>query len=526
MEKLKRYNAAIYCRLSKDDDLRSGESSSISTQKLMLEKYVKDNNWTIVDYYIDDGYSGTNYNRPDFQRMIEDIEQGKINMVVVKDLSRLGRNYLITGQYTEVFFPDRNVRFVAIDDGVDSLNNNNDIAPFKNILNEMYAKDISKKVRSAVRAKKQKGDFLSNYAPYGYKKAPDNKNRLVIEETSAKVVKQIFEMARIGMGSKMIVKKLNDDNIPTPIEHRNLLLGKPITNKKRWSPESVISILRSRIYLGDMVQGVYECSRFKRTPTKRKPPEEWIITPNMHEPLVDVETWEYIQKCIDGRFRPIKSKEIQLFAGFIKCADCGYALGYSASHGVESYSCGQYRRHGSKFCSCHYIRKDTLEEIVLNDINRHVNLVKDKNTELATILSMQTDSKDKQKLKELNSELETLKSRYTELNAIIKRLYEDNVTGRITDERFDFLINEYEKEQTEVKQKIEDAERSIKDIENSKVDLTAWIELIQKYTHIDKLDRTILGELIDKITVGETKTIDNKKSVDITIYYKFIGAIG
>lgn len=525
MKELKRYNATIYCRLSKDDDLRNGESSSISTQKMMLEKYVADRGWSVYDRYIDDGWSGTNYNRPDFQRMIEDIEQGKINMVVVKDLSRLGRNYILTGQYTEIFFPDRNVRFIALDDGVDTLNSNNDIAPFKNILNEMYAKDISKKVRSAVRAKKQKGEFLSNYAPYGYQKAPDNKNRLIIEESSAEVVKCIFEMARLGMGSKNIAKRLNEDGILTPIEHRKLLLGKAVTEKKLWSPESVISILRSRIYLGDMVQGVYECSRFKRSPNKRKPKDEWIITPNMHEPLVDVETWEYIQKCIDRRFRPTKAKEIQLFAGFVKCADCGYALAYSGSHGIEQYSCGQYRRHGKKFCSCHYIRKDVLEKVVLDDIKRNACLASEKGEELAKQLYEQNGLKEETDVKKLKSDMGNLKIRYDELNLILKKLYEDNVTGRISNERFQIFLSEYETEQETVAKRITEFEKSISESENSKIDLSAWMELIKNYTKIKKLNRTILSELIDKITVGETQVVDGEKVVDITIYYRFIGAI-
>ncbi len=525
MKGLKRYNVAIYCRLSKDDDLRNGESSSISTQKMILEQYVKERSWTIFDRYIDDGWSGTNYNRPDFQRMIEDIEQGKVNMVIVKDLSRLGRNYILTGQYTEIFFPDRNVRFIAVDDGVDTLNSNNDIAPFKNILNEMYAKDISKKIRSAVRAKKQKGEFLSNYAPYGYMKAPDNKNRLVVEESAAKTVKRIFEMARLGMGSKNIAKKLNEENVLTPMEHRHFLLGKAITDKKRWSPETVISILRSRIYLGDMVQGIYDCSRFKRTPNKRKDKEEWIVTPNMHEPLVDVDTWEYIQKCIDGRFRPTKAKEIQLFAGFVKCADCGYAMAYSGSHGIEQYSCGQYRRHGKNFCSCHYIRKDILETVVLSDIKRYAHFVKTQREDLAKQLSSQSDCNIENEIKTMMAELKKLEARYSELNVIMKQLYEDNVNSKLSDERFYIFLTEYETEQNEIKQKIDDVKQNISLTENSRIDLSTWMNLIEKYTSVRKLNRTILSELIDKITVGETQIVDGKKTVDITIYYRFVGVI-
>lgn len=346
MKEHKQYSVGIYCRLSKDD-IGSGDSSSILSQKAMLEKYVHDNGWTVSDYYVDDGYSGTNFNRPDFQRMIDDIESGNINMVVVKDLSRLGRNYLMTGQYTEVYFPDRGVRFVALNDGIDSKNSDNDIAPFKNILNEMYSKDISKKVRSAVRTKKQRGEYLSNYTPYGYMKDPDNKNRLVIEESGAEIVRRIFEMGKSGLGSKMIGNILTREGVLSPSNHRaKLCKAAARQEKNRWNCETVNSILKSRIYLGDMVQGIYDCSRFKRAPSKRKSPEEWYITPNTHEPIVDIETWEHVQTCISSRKRVTKSNEIQLFAGFLKCEDCGHALSYAFCQGIPQYTCGYYRRYG------------------------------------------------------------------------------------------------------------------------------------------------------------------------------------
>lgn len=525
MKEQKRYNVGIYCRLSKDDDLRGGESSSISTQKIMLEKFVKDSGWAVYDLYIDDGYSGTNFQRPDFQRMIEDVENSKIDMVVVKDLSRLGRNYILTGQYTEIFFPNRNVRFIALDDGVDTIKSDNDIAPFRNILNELYAKDISKKVRSAVRAKKQKGDFLSNYAPYGYQKDPKNKNHLIVEESGAEVVRQIFEMARNDMGSKKICKVLNDEGVLTPINHRRKLLYGTPPKMARWNAESVISILRNRIYLGEMVQGIYECARFKSTTAKRKPKEEWIITPNTHEALVDLDTFELVQKMIDARNRPIKSNEIQLFAGFVKCEDCGYAMGYSDSQGIPQYTCGTYRRHGSKFCSCHYIRKDVLEQVVLDDIRKYSKLAKDKADELTQQLREQNGHKDASRIRALTAELEKLTARYTELDGILKRLYEDNISGRLSDDRFNKFLTEYEREQSDIQMKAEDTKQMIDEFKASQKDTDSWIRLIRKYTKIKKLDRTVLGELVEKITVGEAKEVDGHKTTDITIYYRFVGAV-
>ena len=286
------------------------------------------------------------------------------------------------------------MRYIALNDGVDTANNENSIAPFVNIMNEFYSRDISKKVRSAVRSKKQKGAYLSNYAPIGYQKDPKDKHRLIVEETGANIVKRIFEMARNDMGSKKICKIFNNEGVPTPINHRKWILNGIEPNSARWNAESVNAILRNRTYLGETVQGIYDCARFKRTPSKRKPQDEWIITPNTHEPLVDVETFEFVQKLIDARNRPIKSKVLQLFAGFVKCEDCGYALGYSFSQGIEQYTCGTYRRHGKNFCSCHYIRKDVFEQVVLDDIRKYSKLAKHQADDLTKQLQEQNGDKD------------------------------------------------------------------------------------------------------------------------------------
>ena len=525
MKKQAQYMVGIYCRLSKDD-FGSSDSSSITSQKSMLEKYVKDNSWIIYDYYVDDGYSGTNYNRPAFERMIEDIEAGRINMVVVKDLSRLGRNYILTGQYTDIYFPDRNVRFIALNDGIDTQNNENSIVPFKNILNQMYSEDISKKVRSAVKVKKQKGEFLSNYAPYGYKKDILNKNKLVIDDYSAGIVRQIYEMCIAGNGSKKISKALMAEGVLSPQNYRNKQIDKPIDlDSNRWHAETINAILRNRIYLGDMVQGVYDCSRFKRTPNKRKSADEWIITPDTHEPIVSVELWEHAQTCLSSRKKVMKSKEVQLFAGFVKCADCGHALGYAYCQGIEQYTCGEYRRHGRTACTCHYIRKDTLEQVVLNDIRKYAVLANDNGNELSEHILSMNDEKDESQLNLLRKELASCQSRTEEINKIVKRLYEDNVCEKLSDERFSDLFAEYELEQLGIKKRIEEIQDTIQLLEENRKDSTAWTELIQNYSEIRELDRIVLSELIDKITVSETMIVDGEKTVDITIYYRFVGAI-
>jgi DNA invertase Pin-like site-specific DNA recombinase len=467
-----------------------------------------------------------NYDRPEFQRMIGDIEAGKINFVATKDLSRLGRNYLLTGQYTDIYFPDRGVRFVALNDGIDSMNPDNDIAPFRNILNQMYSADISKKVRSAVRAKKQQGKFVSNYAPYGYQKNPSDKNKLIVEQSGAEVVRRIYEMCAEGHGSKVISKTLNKEGIPSPLCHRDKLLGRDPNRKTSWHCETVNNILRSRIYLGDMVQGVYECSKFKRVPHKRRPKEDWIITPGTHEPIVAWEIWEQAQNSISSRKRVTQTGELQLFAGFVKCRDCGSALGYSNSQGIPQYTCGQYRRYGKEACTAHYIRKDTLAEIVLNDIRKHARLASEDENGLAQqLLSADADRVDRQ-IQTLNSELSATNTRYLELDKIIKRLFEQSASGMIPDARYQKLSAEYETEQSGLEKRIGEIQNELDTIRQNRRDSSAWLGIIKEYANIRELDRIVLSELIEKITVGETQIVDGEKVIDVTIYYRFIGAVG
>jgi len=539
LKELMRYNAGVYCRLSKQDrkDTKNGsdrreESVSVQTQRDLLGKYVndrRDRGWKIHDYYVDDDHTGTNYKRPGFERMLEDIENGAINMVVVKDLSRLGRSHIETDTFMEIFFPSRGVRVIAVDENIDSINmdeNNNDIViPMKNMLNELYSRDLSRKVRSAVRSKKQSGLFLSNYAPIGYMKDPKDKHRLIIEESGAVIVRRIFEMARSDMGSKRICNALNDERVLTPINHRKQLMYDIEPKEAIWQCSTVDSILRNRTYLGDTIQGVFDCPRFKRTPTKIKPKDEWIITPKTHEPIVSAETFELVQKLIDARNRPIKNGIVQLFAGFVKCEDCGYALGYAYNQNIEQYTCGQYRRHGKKSCSCHYIRKDVLEQAVLDDIRKYSKLAKNDADKLTLQLQNQNRDRDTTDIMRLISELETLNARSAELKRVLKCLYEDSTNGKLGDELFDELLHDFRKEQSVVQSNIDCAEQQIKEIKADKYNIDSWIKLIRKYTGIKRLDRSVLSELIDKITVGETKEINGKKVADVTIYYRFVGAV-
>ncbi len=390
----------------------------------------------------------------------------------------------------------------------------------------MYSKDISKKVRSAVQIKKQRGEYLSNYAPYGYMKDPTNKNKLVIEESGAEIVRRMFEMGKAGMGSRKIASTLTSEGVLSPSNHRATLCNAAIRQEQnRWNTETVNSILKSRIYLGDMVQGVYDCSRFKRVPSKRKDPEEWYITPNTHEPIVDLETWQHVQTCIASRKRVTKSNEIQLFAGFVKCEDCGHALAYAFCQGIPQYTCGQYRRYGREACSCHYIRKDTLEQVVLDDIRMYAKLAQEDEESFAEQINALNGNQAAKKVQALNMELKNNQARCAELDRIMKRLYEDSVAERITDSRFQKLYAEYETEQAELEKNIESGKAELEAFRQTKQDSTAWLNVIKSYADIQELDRIVLSELIDKITVSESKIVDGEKHVDVTIYYRFVGAI-
>ena len=367
------YSVAIYCRLSVDDGTNL-ESMSIASQKTMLTEYVKKQGWKLNDIYVDDGYSGVNFERPAFQRMIHDIEQGRINLVIVKDLSRLGRNYIMCGQYTEIYFPEKNVRFIALNDGIDTLYSNNDIAPFKNILNDMYAKDISVKIRSSLHAKARKDEFLAPYAPYGFLKSPEDKHILIINEEVAPHIRKMFELSASGNSTKKIVKILEEDGVLTPLDYRNFKShnsrnGK-FQKKYSWAGAVVRDILRNPVYAGHNVQCKKRVQSYrtkKIVPNKR---EDWIIVENMHQAIVSQELFDTVQKALNGRLRFVKNTgEPQIFSKLFYCAECGRCmLHHDRTNHPKYYSCGKYRENGANACTSHHITYDNLCEIVLNDI--------------------------------------------------------------------------------------------------------------------------------------------------------------
>lgn len=527
-ERKKMYIAGLYMRLSRDDG--TAESSSITTQRKILLSYAKENGFIVYDEYIDDGFSGTNFDRPNFKRMIQDIEDKKINLVLTKDLSRLGRDYITAGQYTEIYFPSKGVRYIAINDGYDSNSPYNDIAPFKNVINEMYARDISKKIRSSFLARMKDGYYIGNFAPYGYKKDPDNKNHLVIDEEVAPIVKEIFDMASIGKRPTDIATHLNNKGIITPIMYRcekhNLSLDSyPKYKNKRWTSATVSKILKSVAYIGHTAQKKTTKISFKSKVTVNNPREDWIIVENTHSPIIDKNTFELVQRYTKSRTCQ-KSKGFKnIFSGIAICADCGKSMSTVGTRKKDSpanLACGGYKLYGTSACTNHFIDYNVLYDIVLKSIQQQLALSKEDKEKL--VLSIKKELDKSSKKENSKSELENLNKKSEEIDKKIEKIYEDNFNNKISAETFDKLLSKYENERKITSEKIKRIQESRKkENDNSYLD---FFKLVDEYTDIKELDQDLLFRLIDRIEVSQgyyTKTKKGKiKYQKISIFFRFI----
>lgn len=529
----KKYIAALYLRLSKDDE-GTDESSSIKNQRKMLVSYAKEKGYIVYDEYVDDGWSGTNFERPDFKRMICDIEAKKVNLVITKDLSRLGREYIMTGQYTEIYFPSKGVRYIAIDDGYDSESPYTDIAPFKNVVNEMYARDISKKIRSAFTSKMKEGEYIGNFAPYGYKKDPKNKNHLLIDEEVAPIVKEIFEMAANGITPLSIADYLNEKGIPTRMMYRckkNPQLDKDkFVFEEEWRGNQIRQILRSVVYIGDTAQRKTRKVSFKSNLVIINSPEDWIIVHGTHEPIVDKETFEAANHHIQSRFSPKTGNFSNVFSGLVKCMDCGHCMSAAPSRkkgSICNLACNTYKSYGAKQCSNHFIDYTVLYNIVKKALREQLILSEQDKSEL--FLELQQDLERKQNRKDGLSELEKLKQRSKELDGIIERLYDDNFKGIISITRFQKLLSKYETEAQEIDKKMDFLSKRLSQSEeqNSMKAYERFLELLRQYTDFEELTPKLLYDLIDRIEVAQghyEKTEHGLvKYQQVKIYFRFIG---
>lgn len=536
MKKQQHYKAALYCRLSVDDG-NFGGSVSIETQKILLEQYCKDHKITDYKFYCDDGCSGTNFDRPSFKKMLSDIDEGKINLVIVKDLSRFGRNYVEAGMYVQRF-TDSNIRFIAADDNYDSLVNSDDLLfPIKNVVNEMYARDVSKKTKAAKKAKARDGQFIGSKAPFGYKIDPNDRHHLIVDEPAAQVVKRIFRLASEGVGYNKMAKIFREEKVLTPIAYFNL--NNPDYFKSDywrkefdWHVTSIRAILNNEVYLGKLVYGKQRNKSMKSKEKVRKPKEDWIVVENCHEPIITQELWDTVHKILNAKHRPAKAGEVQMFAGLLYCSDCGHCLTYSQKQRKDgsyhgAYSCWMYKTHGKEYCASHYITFDTIYELVLIDIQRNLFQYRKNTDKFKSILSRKYQSDSQKQAEQITLEYEQKQKRCEELDKIISRLYEDNVLGRIGDERYESMSQSYELEQVEIKKALPILKSKIDELKRQSDCADNFINVIKKYTIIDKLDAAILNELIDKIVVHHKEQAEDGRTFQqIEIYYRFVGKLG
>lgn len=474
-----KYNTALYLRLSKDDGTMN-ESSSIQTQKEMLTRYCRENGFAISQIYIDDGWSGTNTNRPSFQRMLSDIEDGKINCVITKDLSRLGRNYLETGSFTEIYFPEHNVRYIAVTDGVDTAKGSTmDITPFKNLLNDMYAQDISKKIKSSLLTRQKQGKFIGTKAPYGYVKDPADKNHLLIDERFAPIIRYIYKLAKDGIGITQIARRLTKEKIPRPVAAAAEELecyDRYITTEEsayKWTMGSVREILRNPVYKG-AIRG-QKRPKISLKSEKRKPAQSagTFVIEGMHEPIIDPEEWELVQRLITSR-KKVRKVDVQydnIFSGLVKCADCGFALTYVRAHrnwnsenilANYDYQCNNYRMEGKSVCTQHRITALNLYNAVLADIKRLANEALGDDRQMISSIAERLGKAEKDTVRQAERELKRANKRLSELDRLFAKLYEEHINGKVSERNYNSLSAAYETEQTELESRISELNSVIK----------------------------------------------------------------
>ena len=521
---------ALYCRLSQDDG-NVGDSDSIINQKKILAEYAERNGYTPYQFYIDDGFSGTNFERPQFKQMIEDAKKGTVKRIICKDLSRFGRDYIKVGLYTEFIFPDKDIHFIAVNDDVDSnVQKDNDLAPFKNLFNEWYARDTSKKIKAVKKAKGLAGEHMSCVAPYGYRKNPDNPKEWLIDEESAEVVREIFRLCVDGYGPRRIANILTERKILIPsayaLEKGYAVRNNIPKNPCQWSSTVVVDVLERMDYLGHTVNFKTHRKSYKQKKKIENDKSEWKIFENTHEPIIDKSTFDIVQKIRANRKRPTKMGEMPMFSGILYCADCGKKLSFHRRANdpdtKHNFVCSNYRSDTHN-CSMHYIRNVVVEQLVLENLREVVSYVKAYEDEF---VQMVMDADIKQKSKELAKKKRVLsdkEKRYTQLDGLFQRIYEDNVSGKLSDERFVKLSQGYEAEQKDLQSEIEALRMELSQEKQQSVNVKSFLSTVKKYTEIPELTSEIVHEFIDRIIVHEADKSSGKRIQEIEIIYNHIG---
>lgn len=528
------YNAGIYVRLSQED-MRAGESLSIEHQKLILTKYVREQGWNLVDTYVDDGFSGTDFNRPSVQRLLSDAQTGRINLIICKDLSRFGRNYIEVGQYIDYIFPLHNIRFIALNDNVDTANRDSnamEMMPVINLFNEWHASSTSKKIKAVNLANAKAGKYTCANAAYGYTKADDEKHTPIIDPEAAEVVRRIFKLRSQGMSPRAIGDQLNAENIPIPSDYRCQKKGIVNTKYTRhlWTQVQIRQILDNPIYLGKLAMMRVTSVSYKNHKKVRKDPSEWVVTEDTHEAIISQELWDKVreaEKAVSHGKRDGKGVT-QPLSGMLFCPDCGYKMKAAGrKRTLKSgelirecyYNCSSYVLHGKELCSTHYISQKQIEAVIIADIRSMAELVvKDEQTARAAFLSkkeQQTSRQSKADIKKLNDS----KHRLAELENLMQSVYEDKVMGKIPEHICVSFLGKYEAEQQELRAVIADLEERLSAEKQDREDVEEFIRRLKKYVDVQTLTRELGLELIEYVTVGAYTPNEPR---EINIYYKFL----
>lgn len=519
---------ALYCRLSQDDG-REGESNSIVNQKEYLLKYAKEHGFPNPTYYVDDGYTGTNFDRPSFKKMSEDIEKGLVKTVIVKDLSRFGRNYIEVGSYSEIIYPEAGVRFIAIMDNVDTGSlESNEFAAFTNLFNEWYPKSTSKKVKEVKKAKGLAGEHLGA-PPYGYLKNPDDKTRWLVDENAAAVVRRIFSLCMQGNGMSAIATVLWEDKVLTPSAYKvskGIGVAKVSDNPYGWEPCMVSAILENVAYIG--VTESFKSTRLgfkskKRIPTAK---EMRAYIEDAHTPIIDKEVWDKVQMIRSNKRRPTKSGTTSMFSGLLYCADCGAKLSLAAANGYTHFRCSQYKRTSrTQNCTQHYIREEALYQLVLKQLQHFLSYLQQFERVFIRQQIDTTLAERRFALSEKQKQIEKNEKRIKELDRLFRKIYEDNVNGKLSDERFYRLSDGYEAEQKQLEQEIEVLTSEVSEADTEVTNVAKLLAVTKKYTRIDELTPEILNAFVDKIVVHEWEKQDGKRIQTIDIYYSYVGIV-
>ena len=520
---------ALYCRLSCDDD-NDGESLSIENQKKLLTQYADEKGFFNTRFYVDDGISGTTFERDGFKAMLNDVQNGEVKTVIVKDMSRFGRDYIQVGMYTEILFPQNNVRFIAINDSYDSANGDNDFIPFKNIMNEWYAKDTSKKIKAVNRARARAGEHLTSNVPYGYIKNPDNPKQWIIDEEAAEVVREIFQLYLQGMNTNQISVSLSSRQILVPTAYKSIhgIVNRKFTDETKflWNGGTITRILENGSYVGNTVNGKSMRKSFKIKKRINVSQEEWQIVPNTQEAIIDCETWNLVQKIRQGRRRNVKhNHQIPVLSGHLFCDDCGRKLYYvKPPKQAEYYCCSGFRKRINS-CTGHYIRADVVEQLLIRQINDVMKFVSEYEDEFVRKVMERGTAEQLKQTNSLKRTADVAKRRIEQIDSIISQLYEDKVAGQITAEMFTKLSAKYLAEQKEQSSVFQQARKELSDLEAKKTDVGKIVAIVKKHSHITELSPQILNELVDKVVVHQAEKVDGKRRQDIEVYFNGVGQI-